>query len=76
VKDNYLTQNLIGSRIKELRLEKNATLAKMQEATGFSHSIISRWERGIYIPNAFGIIALADYFGVTTDYILCRTDDF
>jgi len=69
-KAEYLSNNLIGSRLFDLRKKKGVTLIEIQECTGYSHSIISRWERGIYTPNVFALIALAEYFEVTTDYIL------
>ena len=65
----------IGSRIKELRTTKGVTLAVLGGSIGYSHAIISRWERSVYTPNAYGIIALAKYFGVSCDYILCVTDN-
>ena len=70
----YINENLIGKRLKELRDEKSLTLVELQNEVGYSHSIISRWERGIYIPNVFAVIALSDFFGVSTDFILCKTD--
>jgi len=69
-KAEYLSNNLIGQRLFELRKKKNVTLLQMQEGVGHSHSIISRWERSLYTPNVFALIALAEYFEVTTDYLL------
>ena len=36
---------------------------------------LSNWKTGYCEPNYDDIIMLADYFGVTTDYLLGRTDD-
>jgi len=69
-KREYLNSNLIGNRLFELRKKKGDTLVEMENAIGHSHSIISRWERGIYIPSVFALVALAEYFEVTTDYLL------
>lgn len=39
-------------------------------------SNVARWEKGINQPSAEFIIRLADFFGVSTDYLLGRSDDF
>ncbi len=37
--------------------------------------VISRWESGIRTPSKRVLSAVADYFGVSTDYLLGITDD-
>lgn len=37
---------------------------------------ITKWKTGYTEPNMNDIIMLADYFNVTTDYLLGKTDDF
>lgn len=61
-------------RIKELREEEGISQERLAEATGLSQSAIAAWEVGKNVINANAIISLADYFGVTTDYLLGRTD--
>lgn len=41
---------------------------------GISTGSLGRWRNGV-MPGAESLIALADYFGCTTDYLLGRTDD-
>ena len=59
-----------SKRLKELRSEKGISQEKLAKETGFTQSAIFYWENAKRVPNANVVIALAKYFGVTTDYIL------
>lgn len=61
-------------RIKELRLQKNMSQMDLSLATGISQSAIAKWELGKTEPTATAIIALAHFFGETSDYLLGLTD--
>ena len=62
-------------RLKALRKEKHAKQAEMAELLGISSSHYQKIEYGqINIP-AISLMILADYFGVTTDYLLGRSED-
>ena len=61
-------------RLKELRKEKNISLQTLAKAIGVSDVAISRWENGLRIPNIISLVALAQFFGVTTDYMLGLED--
>lgn len=65
---------MIGTRIKELRLEKNLSQLCLAKQIGVSQKAIDYWERGVNEPKCSYIVALCDFFGVTADYLLCRTD--
>ena len=43
-------------------------------ADGVSRQAVSRWERDETMPDPDKIVVLADLFGVTTDYLLGRSD--
>jgi len=60
-------------RIKFLCGDKSVTLAKLQSDLGFSASTIKTWKNGI-TPSADKVLKIAQYFGVTTDYLLGSTD--
>ena len=61
-------------RLKELRKERNLTQTKMSELLGCAASHYQKIEYGqINIPT-ISLMFLADYFGVTTDYLLGRSD--
>ena len=59
-----------AERLKELRNEKDLSQAQLAKATGLSHTAIVYWETEQRVPNANAIIILAEFFGVTTDYLL------
>ena len=65
-----------SERIKDLRVEKRLTLEQLAELTGLSSSAIGKYEGGEYKDiSAFAIAKLADKLGVSTDYLLCRTEN-
>ena len=61
-------------RLKELRVEKNLTQEQLANETGLGRCAISIWEIGKRIPSAQAIIVLAQYFGVSTDFLLGLED--
>lgn len=63
-------------RIKLLRNESNLSQYTLSQKIGSSQKIIDYWEKGASEPKAHFIIQLADYFGVSCDYLLGREDDF
>lgn len=65
---------MIEKRIKELREEKQLSQNKLAQIIGVSQKAIDYWERGVNEPKASYIIKLADYFGVSADYLLGRKD--
>lgn len=42
--------------------------------TGIEQALLSKYESGKRIPPTETLIVLADYYGVSMDYIMCRTD--
>lgn len=63
------------TNLKALRLQKNKTQLMVQMDTGIEQALLSKYERGLRIPPTETLIILADYYGVSIDYILCRTDN-
>ena len=64
----------IGKRIREIRTERGLSQEKMGEALAVSQDTISLWEKGKSIPTAEYLIAIAQQFDVSVDYILCLQD--
>ena len=69
---------VFGERLKNLRLKKSLT----QEELGLifdppkSQSTLGTWERGTRQCSFEDLVKLANYFNVTTDYLLGITDEF
>lgn len=60
----------IGAKIQTLRKQKGMSQEQLAETLGVSRQAVSKWEAEQSIPDIDKIIAICDYFGVTTDYIL------
>ncbi len=58
--------------IKCLRAEKNLSRAALAKAIGVSQKAVDYWERGVNEPKASYIVLLADFFGVSADFLLGR----
>lgn len=65
--------NKLYLRVKELAAQKHVSLAKVERDLGFSNGIISTWKTGKASQDK--INSLADYFNVSTDYLLGRSKD-
>ena len=65
---------MLGKVLKELRLERKVTQEQLGNTLGVKKNTISQWESETNEPNSGMIIKLADYFDVSTDYLLGRTD--
>ena len=61
-------------RLKELRTEKGATQKEVAEFIYCSPLVYSRYEREEREPDIDALCRLADYFGVSVDYIVGRTN--
>ena len=62
-------------RIRNLREDKDMTQTQISRILSCSQRVYSNYERGdIDIPTAI-LIKLADFHGVSVDYLLDRTDD-
>ena len=64
-----------GERLRELREERNTTQKTLAGILGVSPRMVSFYESGGHFPRDESIlIKLADYFNVTTDYLLGYSD--
>ena len=62
------------NRIKELRKEKGLSQAELAKVLFVNQTAVSQWERGATMPSPNMLNTLADYFHVTTDYLLGRPE--
>ena len=57
-------------------LEKyNVTPYKVSKETGVAQTTLSDWKRGRSTPKSDNMKKIADYFGVTVDYLMAGHDD-
>ena len=63
-----------SQRLKQLRLDKHLTQAQVAKRVGVTASMVSSYETDIRIPSFEVMVRIADLFGVTVDYLLCRED--
>ena len=61
-------------RINELRRQQHITQLKMAMDLHMSQNTISRYENGEREPGVAELIRIADYFHVSIDYLVERTD--
>lgn len=62
-------------KLKELREERGLTQAGVASGIQTSQRNIGRWESGLVSPNVDFVTRLADFFQVSTDYLLGRTNE-
>ena len=61
-------------RLKQIRKERGIKQTTLCAALGIAQSTLSSWENSIYEPDQNTTLKLADYFGVTVDYLLGRDE--
>jgi transcriptional regulator with XRE-family HTH domain len=60
----------LGEKIQICRKSKGLSQEEMASAFGVSRQSLSKWECNTSIPDIDKIVALSNYFNVTTDYLL------
>lgn len=66
---------LFNIRLKQIRKEFKVTQKQVAEQIGTTEQNFQRYERGSQQPTLPVLIALADYFDVSLDYLVGRSDD-
>ena len=65
---------MIGQTIRDLRKLKKMSQSELAKVVGVSQTTVTAWETGKAEPSSSAISSLADYFNVTTDYLLGRPE--
>ncbi len=65
----------IAENITELRLGANMTQSRLADILNYSDKAVSKWERGEAVPDIAVLKQIADYFGVSVDYLLTKSHD-
>lgn len=66
---------IVSARLRELLARTNTTKSSVAYDLRVPYKQVHNWERGNNLPSVHHIIRLADYFGVSTDYLLGVSDD-
>lgn len=61
--------------LRKLRKDRGLTQISLQMKTGIEQALLSKYETGERIPPTDTLVILADFYNVSIDYILCRTDN-
>lgn len=59
-----------GENLKKLRKGRGMTQSQLGGKIGLSKAVISKYETGLGYPSFDVLIRIAQYFGVSTDYLL------
>lgn len=62
-------------KLKSLRIEKGLKQTELAALLNVTQGALSGWETGRYDIGNSDLIKIADYFNVSTDYLLGRTDE-
>lgn len=72
---NYKQMVVFGQRMKTLRKERKLKQVELADILGYTIRQYQRMEYGEINVPSLTLIKLADYFGVTTDYLLGRSEE-
>lgn len=61
---------MIADKIRTLREKRGITQSALAKQLGVTRSGVNAWEMGISIPSTQCVVELANFFNVSTDYIL------
>lgn len=67
--------NTFGERLRDLRVSRSLHQSQLGNLLGLSPSAIGSYERNLREPAYKHLAEMADLFGVSVDYLLCRTDE-
>ena len=62
-------------KLKKLRKQRKLTQVELQMRTGIEQSFHSKFENGEHVPPTETSVTLADFYQVSIEYIICRTEN-
>ena len=74
-KSYNINWNKLTKRLKELRKEYGYTQTFLGEKVGFHQKTYSNFETGINKPTTFKLLIIAQFYNVSMDYLVGRSDD-
>lgn len=69
------SNKIFAERLRLLRNQKNLKQSELGEIVGLTYTAISDIERGRRTTTIEKLVAIADYFDVSIDYLVGRTDN-
>lgn len=70
-----LWEVIIMNRIRDLREDRDLRQIDVANATGIDQKTLSNYETGKTNPDSYAIIKLCDFFDVSADYLIGRSDE-
>ena len=67
--------DIMRNRLRELRKSRGYTQVSLQMQTGIEQALLSKFENGERVPPTETLLRLAEFYNVSIDYLLCRTDN-
>ncbi len=67
--------DIMENRLKLLRKSRGYTQISLQMHTGIEQALLSKFENGERIPPTETLLRMAEFYNVSIDYILSRTDN-
>lgn len=64
----------LNENIKKLRMARGLNQVEFAKILGVSKQCVSNWENDNVMPSIEMLLKIADFFGVSTDYLLGRSD--
>ena len=68
-------KKIIANNIIKLRKDKKITQVEFAEKINYSDKAVSKWERAESVPDIIVLKQIADFFGVSVDYLLNTHDE-
>lgn len=65
----------LSERLFALRQEQDLSQKNLVKEMGFALNTYVRYERGERVPDADVLVRIADYYGVTLDYLVGRSEE-
>jgi len=70
-----ISKKIFAERLSSLRTDRSLTQQQLGNVVGTKKQSISNWEKCISVPSLDMTSSLADYFNVSIDYLVGRTNN-
>ena len=70
-----MSSEIFSERLRDLRLSRQLTMEQVANEVGIGKSFLSQVESGKKSVSFEKLVRIADFFEVSTDYLLGRTDN-